>query len=666
MNLARSLPVLCALLACMQVADAAVIAADAQTLGATTQLAERLPPAQEFTVTAAGQVRVTLADLAAPQAFTQLRLLVSRGATNVATLTSAGTQQFAATPGTYKVQVTGVPAQQTSTAGPAGTFDVEVRELTGNTVLKHFADGIAALPAPPTAQSGFDTTFEIAQAGTYQVKLNDRSFPAALSAVDLLLVRADGGDAPVTLSGPCTAQAGCTVSFTAAAGSYDLIVVATASGSDQAGLYSIAISGGPLAAVAYASTQPVGRLPLPTSIELPASGAYTLAATDHAIPAALSTLRLRLIKGADLLATLDVAGATPASSAFTVPAAGAAQLFVFSRAPTGAGGGTGVFSIGVSQGTQAVYRDLRTLPAGYDSTVGAGGYRFAFTAPSAANYLFRLRDLAFPFAFSQLRAVIVQNGVVVQNVTTVNSETTVPLVNGPAFLAVLGIPATATANSLMGLSLVPQAGGTALLDQAQGVGPLFATRVVNIPAAGSYDLSINDLQFPAAFTELAVAVTRGPELIGQVFGSDRIRFTAQAGAHSINLLARPDATAQYATWGFQLADSPPAPVVSLAANPAAVSRDATTSLTWSATGATGCTASGGWNGARALTGTETTVAINVDTVFTLACTGDGGSTSRSVTVTVAASSGGGGGALGLGALLALALLTVRQLRMRRA
>jgi hypothetical protein len=632
------------------IAAAAGIAADAKTLGATADLTARLPASRNFTVAAAGQVRVTLTDLAAPQAFTQLKLVVSRGGTRVASLASAGSQDFAATAGDYKVQVVGMPAAASSSSGPAGTFQVTVRELAGNTELGNFTDGVAALPAAPTAQSGLDTSVPL-PVGTYEVTLSDRGFPAALSSVDLLLDPASASGGTVAISGPCITA--CTQNLTVTtAGNYDLFVVATAANPDQAGLYSLKISRTTGGAVAYATTQPVGRLAAATGITL-AAGTHTLSAADFATPVALSSLRFRLAQGADMLASLDAPGSSAAFSA----AAGAAQLFTFARAGSG---GLGVYGVGVTQGIQSVYRDVRTLPAGHDETLGAGGYGYTFTVPAAANYRLRLRDLNFPTALGQLRAVVVQNGSAVQAVSGTNVDTSFMLAAGPALLAVIGSPATISASSLMGISLAPQAGGTALLDQAQGIGALYFAQPVDVPAAGSYDLAVTDLQFPAAFSELTAVVTRGSELVGQVFGSNVLRFNAQQGAHSINLLARPDATAKYGTWGFQLAATPP-PTVTLAATPSSIEANDTTSLTWSATGASSCTASGGWSGPRALSGTETSAALGSATTFTLSCTGDGGSASSSATVTIKSSGDGGGGGVGVGSLLLLAaMLCVRR------
>ncbi len=79
--------------------------------------------------------------------------------------------------------------------------------------------------------------------------------------------------------------------------------------------------------------------------------------------------------------------------------------------------------------------------------------------------------------------------------------------------------------------------------------------------------------------------------------------------------------------------SPPAPELTFA-GPASVDANSSATLTWEATNATGCTASGGWLGSRAVSGTETTAALTADTSFTLTCTGDGGSVSESLTVSV--------------------------------
>jgi len=80
--------------------------------------------------------------------------------------------------------------------------------------------------------------------------------------------------------------------------------------------------------------------------------------------------------------------------------------------------------------------------------------------------------------------------------------------------------------------------------------------------------------------------------------------------------------------------APPSPTVSLSASPANILAGATSTLTWSSANATACTASGGWSGARATSGSDTIGALSATTSFTLTCTGPGGTGSQSVSVTV--------------------------------
>ena len=83
--------------------------------------------------------------------------------------------------------------------------------------------------------------------------------------------------------------------------------------------------------------------------------------------------------------------------------------------------------------------------------------------------------------------------------------------------------------------------------------------------------------------------------------------------------------------------TPAAPTVTLAASPTAVVLGASSTLTWSSTDATACTASGSWTGSKSTSGNETVTPAAVgDAVYKLSCTGAGGSTEKQATVTVTA------------------------------
>jgi uncharacterized repeat protein (TIGR03803 family) len=75
------------------------------------------------------------------------------------------------------------------------------------------------------------------------------------------------------------------------------------------------------------------------------------------------------------------------------------------------------------------------------------------------------------------------------------------------------------------------------------------------------------------------------------------------------------------------------PTVSISANPTSITAGQSSTLTWSSTNASSCTASGGWSGNRGTSGMAT-VSPTATATYTLTCTGTGGSTSNSVTITV--------------------------------
>lgn len=80
------------------------------------------------------------------------------------------------------------------------------------------------------------------------------------------------------------------------------------------------------------------------------------------------------------------------------------------------------------------------------------------------------------------------------------------------------------------------------------------------------------------------------------------------------------------------------PVVSLTTSKTSVTSGGSSSLAWSSSNVSSCTASstpaGVWSGTKPVSGSESTVALSATTVFTLTCTGVAGSANGSVTVSV--------------------------------
>lgn len=79
----------------------------------------------------------------------------------------------------------------------------------------------------------------------------------------------------------------------------------------------------------------------------------------------------------------------------------------------------------------------------------------------------------------------------------------------------------------------------------------------------------------------------------------------------------------------------PAPALTISASATTVILQGQSTLSWTATDVTGCTAGGAWSGAKALSGQETVGPLTSTSQFTLTCTNaDNVSASESITVTV--------------------------------
>lgn len=79
---------------------------------------------------------------------------------------------------------------------------------------------------------------------------------------------------------------------------------------------------------------------------------------------------------------------------------------------------------------------------------------------------------------------------------------------------------------------------------------------------------------------------------------------------------------------------PLAPTVSLSASASPIPYDSATTLNWTSSGATTCTASGDWSGGKALSGSESTGNVKTSKTYTLTCAGSGGSTASTATVSI--------------------------------
>jgi hypothetical protein len=342
--------------------------------------------------------------------------------------------------------------------------------------------------------------------------------------------------------------------------------------------------------------------------------------------------------------------------------AGAAELFEFADTAALSGGSYGVDLSGPGG---SLFSEVRIVAGPEPIDSGLVVNQFRVEVASTGQYTLDLTDFDFRTPFQSLEVIVTQ-GAQLLGTTTPDQGLTFIADSGFLVLTVLSRLAAPDAISLFGLRLTALSDGSVAFEQTQASGAQFKAYAFDVAETDSYDVELTDFGFPTAFTELSAAVTRGTVREGFVFGAGRFSFEAVPGRYFINIVTSPDSGSRHGMYAVTADLTPPAPVIELTATPSTIDAGDSTRLAWNTQGATQCAASGGWTGARGLSGEETTGTLSAQTLFRLSCTGAGGTTEVTATVSVRARSGSGGGGLaGGGAMLVLTLLAMAAGRRHR-
>jgi hypothetical protein len=594
-----------------------------------------------FNVTTAGLHDITLVDLGAlfsPTApVTSIQLAVMRGATVVTTLNAAGTTQVTLPVGTYVLRVAGQPGPN---AG-SGLFSVAVQAVAGTTPLASFTETLSALATPVPSNVRLIQDSVTLPVGNYVTELVDLAFPQALDNASIIVTSGAAVSALVNLPATLADQAAFTVG---SGGAFSIYALGDSPLATNAGLFMIRIRDTTNNTVVFSRLLPVGRVAALGSTPILAVGQYDLVTADLAFPAALTqsgALVARSTNNSPEVARLAAAG----TYSFNPPVPGIYDVFGLAVPGTTPGGGA--LAVEIRQSTSKLFTAVRT--AGGDAASGTPVFAFPVEIINPGSYTVTVTDMVFPAALSSVNIALSQGAAVVAR-RDMAGGVSGNLVSGRSYVLVAAKPASGTgglmqAGGLISIQMAP-AQGDPLLRTTQGIGGVFSARNFVIPALGDYRFTLDDLGFPANFSELVAAVTRGTERLGLIYGEGSFDvLQAVPGDYVINFISRPDAAVKAGTYYLSASIKPPSPTVTISANPVSPATGGTVDITWSTQNATTCIASNGWTGTRATSGTERSAAISIATTFTLACTGAGGSSSTSLTVTpnaLAPNSGGGG------------------------
>jgi hypothetical protein len=614
----------------------------------TTQLSFNIPTAQDLVV--------TLTDLQIPAAMTSATVVIAQGAALAGTAQLAAPAASAAVPlpaatGNYTMFVFGQPNAGFS----VGTFTVCVAPKASPSNCIQSASLAGNITAQSTANdptiSTFSSSLQVTTAGSYTFNFQDFQFPVALNAAPNLALFQ--GSTPIQLG----IAAGTAISLSP--GTYTLLAIAQADQAIKSGLFGITIAG-PGGASLLNTSVPVGLTNNSPPFLNATAQSVTLLVIDYGFPGPLASASALLTTGGSALGRASAAGG---AMSFSAPA-GDLQLWTYAAV----GATPGTFSADVS-GTADLYTTAQGLqPAG-------SAYAYAFVSPplTAGPYQATAADLQFPSQLNGLSFAVAQNGAIVQQSTSAASINFSATAGSVILLASAQTPSSSSAsgNGLFDINLQTTGASAQLVyDKTQSVSStpaLFDAQTLNLGISASFDASLTDLQFPAAFGNLALVVSRGSQILGKIYGGGVFSFPGSTGSYQLTFVATPAANQQVGLYGVSIVFS--APVVTLTSSVATAVVDSPITLTWTSSNASSCTASGGnWTGSKAAGGGTEVIILAATTTYTLTCTGTGGVQAQSVTVTATSkpSSGGGGGALDWAFLMLSAALVATRMRKERA
>jgi hypothetical protein len=380
---------------------------------------------------------------------------------------------------------------------------------------------VAASGAPAPTQE----TFTIAASTDLTVTFTDLQTPAALSAASVAVTQGASLVSMTTLAAGATTA---TLSLPAAVGQYTLRVIATpnATATPAAGSFSVCVAptATPKACIADASitgsaaAQSSAANPTLSTqsltLDVVTAGSYTFTYADAQFPVALKVApTLALFKGSTAIAV-----PVPASPAVITLAAGTYTLLAFAQADPVAQ--TGLYGIVVT-GPALVAPLVNSI-----YPVGLFAPPSQVSNPSAQSVALTVTDFTFPTALAGARAVVTEGGTLLGSASAGAGASSFMAPAGVLQVWSVGTAGTGPGTYEVDLT----ANSVSLLQSAAAVnggGALAYGFVTPKPlAAGSYQATANDFEFPSALSNLQFAVAQNGAVLKQQTGAGSLAFTA--------------------------------------------------------------------------------------------------------------------------------------------
>jgi hypothetical protein len=247
--------------------------------------------------------------------------------------------------------------------------------------------------------------------------------------------------------------------------------------------------------------------------------ALTVTLTDLKQPAAFQSVEIAVTLGDTLVgsATVDATG----TAVVAVPAASGNYGLRVAGLPD-ATQGIGTFGVCVapaSTNTACIASDSFSnsiITPTTASTTASSSLTANFTSTVAGTYTVTITDDQFPAALQMLSGGISNGSTPVNTTPFALGTNTITLSAGTVYTLILGAVADSTTSAgLYGVHIVDP-NSNAVFDRTTPVGKLPAATLVNNPSAQALNVALTDFAYPAALSNLGVAITVGSVDLGQL------------------------------------------------------------------------------------------------------------------------------------------------------
>jgi hypothetical protein len=356
--------------------------------------------------------------------------------------------------------------------------------------------------------------------------LTDEQAPAAFTSLQVAVTLGDA----LVVSGPVDpTKHTVALDIPAGAGTYTVHILGTPNAAQGIGLFGVCVAAASSASTCIASYSYSGNIYTPsTGSTAPSSalnttfttsataGTYIVTITDDAFPAALQSISGGIAQGATAVASL-AAGA----NSVTLAAGTSYQLIIGALA--NATLDAGLYGVQITDPSGAIIFN-RTVP------VAALPLARVVDNPTAQALNLTLTDEMYPAPLSGLGVAVTEGATLLAQLT---ASGTVSNFNAPAGSVQVWQYAVAGAQpGVYSLDLGPAAtGASAILSTTQVVNPSGNSAasyafVVTLPSAGTYNLAVNDFQFPGSFQAISSTVAQNGAVLTEGASGD---FTASQG-----------------------------------------------------------------------------------------------------------------------------------------